>query len=253
MCNSVSAGDTTRLRGRTFHVKHTAVAAPPTAATAIFGSRADVAQRYAELLAGAGVERGVLGPHEADQIWERHLLNSAAVAELLQPGDRVVDIGSGAGLPGLPLAIARPDLKVTCVESMLRRAGFLAEVVTELGLEVDVIRGRAEDSAVRHRTDGSDVAVSRAVAALDKLTRWSLPLLRPGGRMVAIKGERAPEEVGQHRRVMAALGATDVRVMECGANYLNPPAIVVVARRGTQSPTRRRARRRPDRGNRENL
>ena len=236
-------------------MKHAAVVAPPEAATAIFGpSRVDVAERYAELLAGAGVERGVLGPHEIDRIWDRHLLNSAAVAELMQPGERVVDIGSGAGLPGLPLAIARPDLKVVCVESMLRRAGFLAEVVAELGLEVDVIRGRAEDPAVRDRVGGSDVAVSRAVAALDKLTRWSLPLLRPGGRMVAIKGERAPDEVHQHRRVMTASGAMDVRVVECGVNYLSPPATVVVARRGTQPPTGRPPRRRrPDRDTRETL
>ena len=235
-------------------MKHAAVVAPPEAATAIFGPRVDIAERYAELLAGAGVERGVLGPHEIERIWDRHLLNSAAVAELMQPGERVVDIGSGAGLPGLPLAIARPDLKVVCVESMLRRAGFLAEVIAELGLEVDVIRGRAEDPAVRDRVGGSDVAVSRAVAALDKLTRWSLPLLRPGGRMVAIKGERAPDEVHQHRRVMTALGAKDVRVVECGVNYLSPPATVVVARRGKQPPTGRPPRRRrPDRDTRETL
>ena len=236
-----------------FHVKHEAVVAPPNAARAIFGPRVGLAERYAELLAGGGVERGVLGPHEVERIWDRHLLNSAAVAELLQPGERVVDIGSGAGLPGLPLAIARPDLRVVCVEAMLRRARFLTEVVAELGLEVDVIRGRAEDPAVRERVGGSDVAVSRAVAALDKLTRWSLPLLRPGGRMVAIKGERALEEVRQHRRVLTALGATDVRVMECGVNYLSPPATVVVAGRGTRPPAGRRPRHRPDRDNRETL
>ncbi|MGH3634727.1 MAG: 16S rRNA (guanine(527)-N(7))-methyltransferase RsmG, partial [Mycobacterium sp.] len=199
-----------------FHVKHGAVVAPPESATAIFGPRLDLAERYAELLAGAGVERGVLGPHEVDRIWDRHLSNSAVVAEQLQPGERVVDIGSGAGLPGLPLAIARPDLKVVCVESMLRRAAFLAEAVGELGLEVDVVQGRAEERAVRGRVGGSDVAVSRAVAALDRLTRWSLPLLRPGGRMMAIKGKRALDEVRQYRRVMTALGATDVRVVKCG-------------------------------------
>jgi 16S rRNA (guanine527-N7)-methyltransferase len=236
-----------------FHVKHEAVVVPPDAARTIFGPRVGLAERYAELLAGAGVERGVLGPHEAERIWDRHLLNSAAVAELLQPGEQVVDIGSGAGLPGLPIAIARPDLRVVCVEAMLRRAGFLTEVVTELGLEVDVIRGRAEDPAVRERVGGSDVVVSRAVAGLDKLARWSMPLLRPGGRMVAIKGERALEEVRQHRRVLTALGATDVRVMECGVNYLSPPATVVVARRGTRPAVVRRPRRRTDRDNRETL
>jgi 16S rRNA (guanine527-N7)-methyltransferase len=231
-----------------FHVKHEPVLAPPSSAGAIFGSRIDLARRYAELLTGAGAERGLVGPHEVDRIWDRHLLNTAVVAELLQPGERVVDIGSGAGLPGLPLAIARPDLEVVCVESMLRRAAFLAEVVATLGLDVDIVRGRAEDPALRERIGASDAAVSRAVAALDKLTRWSLPLLRPGGRILAIKGEQASEEVRQHRRVMAALGAVDVRVVQCGVNYLNPPATVVVARRATTPPQSRRPQRRPGRG-----
>jgi 16S rRNA (guanine527-N7)-methyltransferase len=238
-----------------FHVKHVSpcertappssgdLAAPtaPAAAAAVFGPRLDIAQRYADALAGAGVERGLLGPHEVDRLWERHLLNCAAVAELLDPGERVIDIGSGAGLPGLPLAIARPDLKVTLLEPLLRRSEFLREVVTELGLEVEVVRGRAEEARVRDRLGGSDAAVSRAVAALDKLTKWSMPLLRPNGRMLAIKGERAPDEVHAHRRVMAAMGAVDVRVVACGANYLRPPATVVVARRGN------RARRKPAR------
>ncbi len=234
-------------------MKHGAVVAPPESATAIFGPRLDLAERYAELLAGAGVERGVLGPHEVDRIWDRHLSNSAVVAEQLQPGERVVDIGSGAGLPGLPLAIARPDLKVVCVESMLRRAAFLAEAVGELGLEVDVVQGRAEERAVRGRVGGSDVAVSRAVAALDRLTRWSLPLLRPGGRMMAIKGKRALDEVRQYRRVMTALGATDVRVVKCGVNYLSPPVTVVVAQRGIRARGGQQPRRTPDRDNRETL
>jgi 16S rRNA (guanine527-N7)-methyltransferase len=224
-----------------FHVKHAAVAAPPDAACGLFGARLEVAEHYAALLAGAGVQRGMIGPHEVDRIWERHLLNSAAIAELIGPGERVVDIGSGAGLPGLPLAIARPDLRVTCVESMLRRSAFLTEVIAELGLEIDTIRGRAEDSAVVHRLAGSDTVTSRAVAPLDKLARWSMPLLRPGGRMLAIKGDRAPEEVGQHRRVMTALGAGDVRVVKCGVNFLDPPSTVVVARRVVHPPGRRRS------------
>lgn len=234
-----------------FHVKHKTVGAPPESARAVFGPRLDLAERYAELLAGAGVERGMLGPHEVGRIWDRHLVNSAAVAELLEPGARVVDIGSGAGLPGLPLAIARPDLDIVCVESMLRRAAFLTEVVAELGLDVEVIRGRAEDPAVREQVGRRDAALSRAVAPLDKLTRWSLPLVRPGGRIVAIKGERAPDEVGQHRRVMTALGATDVRVVKCGVNFLSPPATVVVARRATRPPTDQRRRPTPKRDSRE--
>jgi 16S rRNA (guanine527-N7)-methyltransferase len=234
-----------------FHVKHVgpcegavpatgagggaASGTAPEAASEIFGSRLDIAQRYADVLAGIAVERGLLGPHEVPRIWDRHLLNSVAVSELLDPGDRVVDIGSGAGLPGLPLAIARPDLEIVLLEPLLRRAEFLREVVAELGLPAEVVRGRAEDPWVRDQIGARDAAVSRAVAPLDKLTKWSMALLRPGGRMLAIKGERAPDEVQQHRRVMAASGAVDVRVVKCGANYLRPPATVVLARRGKQT------------------
>jgi 16S rRNA (guanine527-N7)-methyltransferase len=231
-----------------FHVKHVgpherpadgdASAEPPLlgeAAAAMFGPGLDTARRYADLLGGAGVERGLLGPREVDRIWDRHLLNSAAVGELLRAGERVIDIGSGAGLPGIPLAIARPDLEMVLLEPLLRRSEFLTEVVAELGLAVEVVRGRAEEPWVRDQFGGRDVAVSRAVATLDKLTKWSMPLLRAGGRMVAIKGERAPEEVEAHRRVMAASGALDVRVVTCGANYLRPPATVVLARRGKQA------------------
>lgn len=225
-----------------FHVKHVDRAGPAAepsdpereadAAAAVFGERLPTARRYAALLADTGVERGLLGPREVDRIWDRHILNSAAVAELLHEGERVVDIGSGAGLPGIPLAIARPDLEVVLLEPLLRRSEFLGEVVNELGLAVEVVRGRAEEPAVRRRFGERDAAVSRAVAALDKLTKWSMPLLRPGGRMLAIKGARASEEVEQYRRVMAASGAADVRVVTCGANYLRPPATVVSARRG---------------------
>ena len=206
--------------------------AAPDAAAAVFRERLGSAQRYAEILSTAGVERGLLGPREVGRIWDRHILNSAAIAELLHPGERVIDIGSGAGLPGIPLAIARPDLDVVLLEPLLRRSEFLNEVVGELGLAVEVVRGRAEEPEVRNRFGERDAAVSRAVASLDKLTKWSLPLLRPGGRMLAIKGERASDEVEQYRRVMAASGAADVRVVTCGATYLRPPATVVSARRG---------------------
>jgi 16S rRNA (guanine527-N7)-methyltransferase len=209
--------------------------AAPVAAAEIFGPRLNIAQRYAELLGTSGVERGLLGPREVDRVWDRHLMNSAAVAELLEHGERVVDIGSGAGLPGIPLAIARPDLDVALLEPLLRRSEFLKEVVAELGLSVEVVRGRAEESWVRERFGERDVAVSRAVAALDKLTKWSMPLLRPGGRMIAIKGERAPAEVEEYRRGMAALDAVDVRVVTCGASYLRPPATVVIAQRARRS------------------
>lgn len=194
------------------------------AASAIFGPRLGLARRYAEALAGPGVERGLVGPREVGRLWDRHLLNCAVIGELLERGDRVVDIGSGAGLPGVPLAIA----------PLLRRTEFLREMVTDLGVAVEIVRGRAEESWVQDQLGGSDAAVSRAVAALDKLTKWSMPLIRPNGRMLAIKGERAHDEVREHRRVMIASGAVDVRVVTCGANYLRPPATVVFARRGKQ-------------------
>jgi 16S rRNA (guanine527-N7)-methyltransferase len=129
------------------------------------------------------------------------------------------------------LALARPNLRLTLIEPTLRRSEFLREVIDDLDLEIEIVRGRAEDRSVREQVGEMDAVVSRAVASLDKLTKWSVPLLRPDGRMVAVKGERAEEEIQQHRRVMAALGAVDVRVMRCGADYLDPPATAVVARR----------------------
>jgi 16S rRNA (guanine527-N7)-methyltransferase len=239
-----------------FHVKHVdsrdrAVPQipppPPEAAAKIFGDRIGVAERYAVLLADMGVEWGLIGPREVERLWDRHLLNCGAVAELFEPGERVADIGSGAGLPGLPVAIAKPGVRVVLVESLSRRAEFLHMAVADLGLDVEVIRGRAEDPAVRETAGGCDAVVSRAVASLDKLTRWSLPLLRPGGRMVAIKGERAPDEVAEHRRVMTTLGATDARVVECGVSYLSPPTTVVVAWRGKPESTWQASRRRSSR------
>jgi len=218
-----------------FHVKHVEVSAAPGVAATLFGSRLDRAQRYAEILAGAGVERGLLGPREVDRLWDRHILNSAAIAELLETGERVADIGSGAGLPGIPLALARPDLRVTLIDPLLRRSEFLREVVDDLGLDMTIVRGRAEDLSVRQQVGEMDAVVSRAVASLDKLTEWSMPLLRLDGRMAAIKGERAEQEIREHRRVMASLGAVDVRVMRCGADYLDPPATAVVARRAATS------------------
>jgi 16S rRNA (guanine527-N7)-methyltransferase len=223
-----------------FHVKHDHAPDPPRAADSVFGPSLEPARRYAEILAGAGIERGLIGPRELDRLWDRHLLNCAAIAELFEPGERVADIGSGAGLPGIPLALTRPDLHITLIEPLLRRADFLDEAVSELGLAVDVVRGRAEDKAVLERLGEFDAVTSRAVASLDKLARWSMPLLREGGRMLAMKGERAEEEVTEHRRVLDSLGAVHAEVVKCGVDYLTPPVTVVVARRGawTQSAKR---------------
>ena len=227
-------------------MKHAEVPPPPPAVEAVFGDAVDSAIAYAEILAGAGVERGLLGPREVDRVWDRHVLNSAVVGEALGSGEAVVDIGSGAGLPGIPLALARPDLRVTLVEPLLRRSDFLREAIDELGIGCAVVRGRAEDRAVRDVAGEKDAVVSRAVASLDKLSKWSVPLLRPGGRMLAIKGERAADEVQQHRRSMAALGLTEVEVRTCGAQYVDPPATVVVgllqAERRRRPPAGRRQR-----------
>ncbi|WP_407665650.1 16S rRNA (guanine(527)-N(7))-methyltransferase RsmG [Mycolicibacillus parakoreensis] len=222
----------------------------PDGAADVFGAGLETARRYATLLAGPGVERGLLGPREVDRLWERHLLNCAVLGELVDPGERVVDIGSGAGLPGLALAIARPDLRVSLVEPLLRRATFLREAVEDLDLAVAVVRGRAEEPAVRAAVGGADVVTSRAVAPLDRLTTWSLPLLRTGGRMLAIKGERAAREVAEHRRGMAALGAEDVRVVKCGEAFLAVPATVVSAVRGGSSRVRPRPAKRAGRRSR---
>ena len=212
-------------------MKHGEPPGAPPAAQKVFGDRLDLAVRYAGMLATDGVKRGLIGPREAERVWERHLLNSAAVESLIADGARVADVGSGAGLPGIPLALARPDLRMTLIEPMLRRTTFLREVVDELRLDVEIVRGRAEDPVVRQRLGEVDVVVCRAVAAQDKLTEWCLPLLRDGGLLLAVKGDRADEEVVQHRRVMESLGAEAVRVVRCGGDYLESPTTVVVAER----------------------
>ena len=217
-------------------MKHGRVPDPPAAAARVFGCRRELAMSYAELLAGAGIERGLLGPRETGRVWSRHVMNCVALTELINPGARVVDVGSGAGLPGIPLAIARIDLQVTLVEPLLRRVEFLDEAVAELGLtNVAVVRGRAEESAVREKVAGVDAVATRAVAPLGKLARWCVPLLKPRGRMLAIKGERAQEEVDEQRRVMAAAGAENVRVIRCGEELLETPATVVVAERSSHA------------------
>ena len=154
----------------------------------------NLAARYVHLLATAGVERGLVGPRETDRLWERHVFNSAALADLVPADASVVDVGSGAGLPGIPLALRRPDLRVTLLEPLLRRATFLAEAVEDLDLvdRVQVVRARAED----HRQT-YDAVASRALAPLPRLLGWCLPLTARGGSVLALKGRTAPEEVAE--------------------------------------------------------
>ncbi|HCT15295.1 16S rRNA (guanine(527)-N(7))-methyltransferase RsmG [Corynebacterium nuruki] len=202
------------------------------AARRIFGDRIDLAERYADWLAGAGVERGLIGPREADRLWERHILNSAVLGEVVEEGVRVVDIGSGAGLPGIPLAIARPDLQVQLVEPLLRRTTFLDEVVADLGLDtVEVHRGRAEEKTVRRAVGGADVVTSRAVAPLGKLMGWSLPLAKVGGYVRAMKGSSVAEEFERDADQIAKAGGVDGTVREIGGDLLGRPTYIAEVRR----------------------
>lgn len=181
------------------------------AAAGIFGDGLPKAEKYAELLTGSGVERGLIGPAEADRIWDRHLLNCAAVAHLLPTRCSLVDVGSGAGLPGIVLAMLLPQARVTLLEPLARRVDFLTETVAELGLgNAEVVRARAEDLAGQI---SADVVTARAVAPLDKLAGLTLGLLRPGGRVLAIKGSTAESELAKARPVLARLGVTDARVV----------------------------------------
>ena len=214
------------------------------AARALFGDRLDLAASYAELLATDGVVRGLIGPRETPRLWERHLLNCAVVAERIPEGATVIDVGSGAGLPGLVLAIARPDLTVTLVEPLARRTAFLIEAVQRLGLtrDVRVFRGRAEEAAAGSRDReplSADIVTARAVAPLDRLASWCLPLLAPGGRLVALKGASAADEITEHAEAVTRLGGGTPELHRCGAGVIEPPATVVeVVRERVVNPRR---------------
>lgn len=191
-----------------------ASAAPPEAARRVFGPVLPMAQAYAELLAGVGVERGLIGPGEAGRIWPRHLLNCAAVARLVPSVCRLADLGSGAGLPGLVLAMMRPQAHVILVEPMARRTTFLLECVSELGLSnVEVRRGRAEEYTGQIE---ADVVTARAVAGLHRLAVLAAGLARPGGLVLAMKGQAAEREFSEARPVLDRLGVTEAKVVEVG-------------------------------------
>ena len=202
----------------------TAPPAPPYARE-LFGRRLPVAERYAELLTGVGIERGLLGPREAERLWDRHILNCAALSELVPRSGALVDIGSGAGLPGVVLAIMLPRLRVTLVEPLLRRSVFLTHCAAELGLHnVEVRRARAEELAGEL---AADVVTARAVAPLAKLAVWACGLARPGGTVLAIKGERAAGELRDAAGVLGRLAVHDARIVEAGRGKVEPPAVVV--------------------------
>jgi 16S rRNA (guanine527-N7)-methyltransferase len=201
---------------------------PELAATAatLFGDRLPVAEEYARRLATDGILRGLIGPREADRIWDRHLLNCVATAELIPSGAGVVDVGSGAGLPGVVLAIARPDLTVVLVEPLARRCAFLSEVVESLGLtSATVVRARADECV--GTVDPAEVVVARALAPLDRLVGWCLPLVVVGGQLLAIKGTSAADEVAAHREAIRRLGGGAPTVRECGVGVLESPTVVI--------------------------
>ena len=181
--------------------------------------------RYAELLATDGVVRGLIGPREVARLWSRHLANCAVLEELVPAGSLVADVGSGAGLPGLPLALVRPDLRVVLVEPLLRRATFLSEAVAALGLDdrVEVVRGRAEEQS----SMAVDVVTARAVAPLDRLAGWTLPLARVGGILLALKGDGAADEVAASAAALERLGGGQIEVLTCGTGVVEPPTTVV--------------------------
>lgn len=200
----------------------------PDLAQGVFGSQLPQAVTFAELLVDQGTLRGLIGPREVARIWERHLLNCAVITDLMAPGASVVDIGSGAGLPGIVIAIRRPDLQVALVEPLLRRTVFLEEVVAELDLpNVTVHRGRAEElkSGITY-----DVVTSRAVAPLPRLLGWSLPLCAPGGEVLAMKGSGAAEEIEQAGKDLAR-ARVKASIVQVGDDWLDTPVTVVRIRK----------------------
>jgi 16S rRNA (guanine527-N7)-methyltransferase len=198
----------------------------PAEAVGIFGDKIEQARRYAELLATDGVTRGLIGPRETERLWDRHLLNCAVVAELLPERGELVDIGSGAGLPGVVLAMLRPALSVILLEPLLRRAVFLEECVAELGLaNATVLRARAEDKAAA--SIKADIATARAVAPLDRLVGWAAPLLRAGGVLLAIKGQSAAGEIAAAKPVLSRLGVRSAEVLPVGHGRVGTATTVV--------------------------
>ncbi|HHY07476.1 MAG TPA: 16S rRNA (guanine(527)-N(7))-methyltransferase RsmG [Corynebacteriales bacterium] len=203
----------------------------PTVAKDMFGDRLNLAEKYAQLLCTDGIKRGLIGPREADRIWNRHVLNCALLAEIIDEGKSVVDIGSGAGLPGIPLAIARPDVKVVLIEPLLRRTKFLDEVVAELKLDnVTVVRGRAEEGHIQREVGTADYVTSRAVAPLGKLAKWSAPYAAKGSYLVALKGESAQSEIDRDKQEVGRAGWRNEKVVQLSKEEVDDTFVVTAVR-----------------------
>lgn len=195
-----------------------ALESEPAVAATLFGDRIDVARSFTNELARRGEELGLIGPLELPRLWTRHILNSALVAPLLEAGGTVGDVGSGAGLPGLVLAIARPDVSMTLIEPMERRVEWLRGEADRLGLEnVTVVRARAEDVADELVLDQ---VTARAVSALSKLIPLTVPLVRSGGQLILMKGVRVDDEVAAARKVILRKRLEDVEVLELGVGVV---------------------------------
>lgn len=204
-----------------------ALEAEPESAAAVFGVHLDQARRFTENLARHGEELGLIGPLELPRLWTRHIVNSGLVAPLLQPGI-VGDVGSGAGLPGLLLAIARPDVHLTLIEPMERRVAWLAQQVDELGLEnVDVVRARAEEAKLKGRLDQ---VTARAVSALRTLIPITAPLVRPGGELILMKGSGVEGEIGAAEKAIRKFRLEDVEVLVLGEGVVEDVTRVFRAR-----------------------
>lgn len=198
------------------------------AAEAVFGERLPLAERYVQHLATTGIERGLIGPREVSRLWARHVLNCAVVQEYIAPNASVADVGSGAGLPGLCLAIARPDLKLTLIEPLERRVIWLNEVVEDLGLgNVTVLRSRAEQAVGAVE---ADVVTARAVSALVGLLDITLPILRGTGELLALKGRSAAEEITKAKKKLNRYGARETEILTAGGDLLEEPTTVVRVR-----------------------
>ncbi len=198
--------------------------AEPESAKAIFGPQIEKARAFAQKLANDSDDLGLLGPRELDKLWSRHILNSAVVAETVKAGDLVADVGSGAGLPGIPMAIALPEAHFVLIEPMERRSTWMLEVIQELGLaNVEVRRARAEEVLDLK----FDIVTARAVAALDKLLRLTVPLLKPGGSLIALKGSKAVEEIEAAKKLQKKLGIASFEIQICGEKFLAESTSVV--------------------------